>query len=422
MTSPAPLTRVLFVAANPDRDISTEEEFKHIRAVLHQIPGVEVQAVFCATIDDLQNELIDRDYEIVHLAAHGTSKHAMLEDPEDLWGGAVPAGMVVDLLRHHDALRCVVLNACHSASWITEPLGPALVLMNGPIGDAAALHFSEGFYRCVAAGRTLPAAFEQGSLRARRNAPSAEFNPSFMPDCFGVIGVRTHRHFQEDIDRRCQYFCDLEPHFPASRDPDWDGAQAKLGQFSERRDLRERLSARDFEINLDCPSSIALMAGRLFGAHANIYPLQSRPARELWKPNNELPMPVESPWRLDERSGIGARKLVVSLSVTRDIRTQVGAHLATIGAPVHWVDFTPIEGAHPHVVRGSDHANALARTLGQELPRLRAKYDCDEIELFFAVPNAFMFLLGQQGGALGTLNLHEKVHGNDRYVASFCSR
>ncbi|PRP91415.1 CHAT domain protein [Enhygromyxa salina] len=422
MPSPPESLRVLFVSANPDRDISSEAELKRVRSMLDGIPGIDLQPVLCATIDDLQNELIKRDFDFVHLVAHGATDAVTLEDAGDLWGEDVPASMVVDLLRDHRSLKCVVLNTCNSASWITEPLGPALVAMRGPIGDDAALEFSDAFYRSVAAGRPLDFALDQGKKRAERKAPHANFQPEFWPECFGVIGIRSYPRFKKDSHTRCHFFCDLEAHFPQDGEPDWAAAVAQVTEFLEGDELRAQLNRQACQINLDCPMAIALLAGRLLGPHAKVYPLQSRPVRALWKPNHALPMPDSSPWQVTEHPSIGARKMAVSISVAADTQALVGAHLDAIGEPVHWVDFRPLGGTHQHAIRDPDHANALALTLAQELSRRRIEDDFNEVDLFFAAPGAFMFLLGQQGAQLGRLNLHHKIHGQDRYVPSFCSK
>lgn len=420
MTTSAPVhTRVLFVAAAPKRDISTEDEFKRMRGILDGIPGIELHPAFCATIQDLQDELIKRDVDIVHLVAHGTPGEAKLEPEGGPWGGSVPASMVVKLLSLHASLRCVVLNACHSASWIREPLGPALIMMNGEVGDAAAVEFSDGFYRGVVAGRSLGDAYEQGRVRVEINAPGSEFDPKFMPDCFGVIGVRSRSSFDPELDARCQFFCDLAPHFSAAGQPDWRAAEAQLRAFVSQ--ISGGLHRYEPRINLDCQSSLALAAGRLLGPRTRVYALTGRPTREPWKPNHALALPAKSPWELDERPSMGAKKLAVSISLSNDTRPLVGLHLARVGVSVDWVDFRVRGGAHQSAVQSADHALALARTLARDLQGLRAKYGVDEIDLFFSAPNAFMFLLGQQGVSLGKLNLHEKVYQEERYVPTLIS-
>jgi len=412
----------LFVAAAPERDISTEAEFKRVHGILDMIPGIELHPVLGATIQDLQNELIKREVDIVHLVSHGSTSAVTLEKEGWLWGEDVPASLVIRLLSQHRSLRCVVLNACFSASWFTEPLGPALVLMNGKVEDAAAVEFSDGFYRAVVAGRGFAAAFEQGKLRVAINTPDAVFDPVFMPDCFGVIGVRTRTDFNATVDDRCQFFCDLAEHFSDAAQLDWAAAEAQLRSFLRAPGLRACLERCEPMIHLDCGGSIALLAGRLLGAQSRVSPLQGRPARALWKPDRALPLPAESPWELDERPSMGAKKLAVSISLSNDARPLVGAHLAELGVSVDWVDFRVRGGAHQQAVEGADHANALARTLARELQALRAKHRVDEVDLFVSAPNAFMFLLGQQGAvALAKLNLHEKVHGEERYVATLTS-
>ncbi len=419
MASPASPTRVLYVAAAPDRDISTEKEFKRVREILDGIPGLEFHSVFCANIVDLQNELIKRDFDVVHLAAHGDRAGPELEDEGGPFGGNVPASVIIELLRQHSSLRCVVLNACFSASWFAQPLGPDLIVMRGPISDAAALEFSEGFYRSFVAGRPTPTSFEHGKTRVGLTLKGVEFDPVHIPHCRGVLGIRDRQRLAPDAHRRSQYFCGLEA-FIDRPDPDWDGAVRRLREFVADADLQAELATGEHVLYLDCDGGIALQAGRLLGAHSRVYALQGRPARELWKPDPHLPVPSEPQWTIEPVS-IGSQKLVVSISLANDTRPLVEKHLQESGVSARWFDLRPSGGANTTAVRSADHANALARTLAAELGRLRTQFGFEEIDLYFSAPNGFMYLLGQQGVGLGTLNLYHKPHGELRYVPSFRS-
>ena len=63
-----------------------------------------------------------------------------------------------------DQVKCVVLNACYSEVQATAIVAhiDAVIGMNQPIGDTAAVRFSEGFYRGLGAGKDVEFAYRLG--------------------------------------------------------------------------------------------------------------------------------------------------------------------------------------------------------------------------------------------------------------------
>jgi hypothetical protein len=225
-----------------------------------------------------------------------------------------------------------------------------------------------------------------------------------------VIGIRTHEAYFEQLRDRCLFFCDLGDHFAEPRQADWSGAEQRLHTFLTGAELSTALTDDGHRmIHLDCPGTIALLAGRLVGPQAAmaIFHRVGHSARYLWMPDYRKPPPTTSPWVAEPTGDPAAGKLVVSVSVANNIRGDVERELERRGEPCWWVDFSPIEGPYHHCVRDADHANALARSLARELQQLQLHAKVDRVHLYVSVPNALLFLLGQQGVTLGRVQLYE---------------
>ncbi len=133
------------------------------------------------TLQELRDELVARDYHVLHFMGHGGFDPAAGEGSLALRDGGgqsawVSGQQVADQVRDRSSLRLVVLNACWTAR--TSSNGPyagvatallnagvpAVLAMQFPITDAAAVVFSKTFYRRLARGDTLDAAVANGRL------------------------------------------------------------------------------------------------------------------------------------------------------------------------------------------------------------------------------------------------------------------
>jgi hypothetical protein len=173
--------RVLLIRANPKGtaalDLSREGEL--IGRSLSELPGVVVDEVDPVE-DKIFSQLANAAYHVVHYMGHGdfaATKGGMLLLEDDA-GNAVPtsAKAFAHLLRD-EPLRLVFLNACdtgatpqiadlHPFAGVAAALVangvPAVVAMQFPITDRAALTFSKVFYKRIAAGDAVDVAVAQG--------------------------------------------------------------------------------------------------------------------------------------------------------------------------------------------------------------------------------------------------------------------
>ncbi len=170
---------VLLACANP---LGTSRLLldSEIRTVLEAIKlsqersRIHVTPHFATTIRDLSLALMNTDCTILHISGHGTHDGLQLADAQ---GGVylVNQQRLVELLQEYPSLQCVILNACYSAtqgSLLAQHI-PFTIMMDGPLTDAVAIKFSEGFYDAIGAGKSIEAAFKQGRLRVKFDMPNA---------------------------------------------------------------------------------------------------------------------------------------------------------------------------------------------------------------------------------------------------------
>ena len=176
---------VLFIAANPggtdplrlDRELRVIQEAIRFSRLRQQF---DVQLRVAATVHDLRRALLDRQYDVVHVSAHGEQEGLILEDES---GAAVqiPRQALAGLFALHTeprgSLKCVVLNACWSMSTgiPTAMRVPVTIAMEGPISDRGAIEFSRGFYDGLGAGLSFTEAYQQGRSCVALAAPGSAF-------------------------------------------------------------------------------------------------------------------------------------------------------------------------------------------------------------------------------------------------------
>jgi hypothetical protein len=180
--------RILVVGASPAGlpalDLTAERQ--RIEESWAKLPGVEVEFLDSATAGGLRAKLGERPFHVLHFMGHGAfSEHGeggLALVGENGGRNLVPGQALADLLRDSITLRLVVLNACNTArsarrggldpfAGVAAALAlagpPAIVAMQFPISDAAAIAFSRAFYAHLAAGDPVEAATVEGRQAIR---------------------------------------------------------------------------------------------------------------------------------------------------------------------------------------------------------------------------------------------------------------
>ncbi|MEM7538705.1 MAG: CHAT domain-containing protein [Chloroflexota bacterium] len=177
-TQISPPLRILVVISNPINlhQLNFEEEKALIGDALQEWVDqgrVEIQILEHAIISKINHAIRSFAPHVFHFVGHGLfqddTAYVILED-EDEHAHPVDERTFRDFFTNANETRLVVLNACQTATRSSsQPLVglaprllqrrlPAVVAMQYPFADDAALVFTREFYRCIALGYPLEAA------------------------------------------------------------------------------------------------------------------------------------------------------------------------------------------------------------------------------------------------------------------------
>jgi hypothetical protein len=184
-----PPMRILVVISAPADyvPLDLDRERAQIEASWARQKGVQVEFVEQATILALQDRLVDQPYHVLHYMGHGdfddrTGQGVLVMEDEDGRGALVNGSTLGVLLHDVPTMRLVFLNACETAR-VTKEKGldpfagvaaamvmagiPAVVAMQFPISDSAAITFAQKFYPLLARGDPVDAAVAEGRRSIR---------------------------------------------------------------------------------------------------------------------------------------------------------------------------------------------------------------------------------------------------------------
>jgi hypothetical protein len=187
---PAAQPLSILAVACEDANLDFERECREIKSAWSGQDTMRFKLLRNATLDALREELLGEErrrgtYHVLHFIGHGGYDPAAGEGSLALCNEegrrvAVSGGDLAEQVRDRTSLRLVVLNACWTAragaigpyaGVATALLNagiPAVLAMQFPITDAAALAFSRAFYRRLARGDTIDAAVTEGRMAIRR--------------------------------------------------------------------------------------------------------------------------------------------------------------------------------------------------------------------------------------------------------------
>jgi formylglycine-generating enzyme required for sulfatase activity len=190
----APPLAILAVIASPSdvTPLAVEEEWRRLQTALADLQArhlIHLERLNPATWPALQARLRQGPVHLLHFIGHGRFDSAAGTGGlifENAAGHAdeVSAGTLAMLLHDHAALRLIFLNACEGArsgrsdsfAGVAQRLVrqgiPAVLAMQFPVSDAAAIALSQAFYSALADG--YPA---DSALSEARKAIAAQGNP-----------------------------------------------------------------------------------------------------------------------------------------------------------------------------------------------------------------------------------------------------
>lgn len=166
--------------------LTLQEEGERIATALTGLPGVETLPLHNPAIEDLRNALLTKDFHILHFMGHGGFDAASGQGVLYFTGRngellAISGGLLATHLAGFPFLRLVFLNACETAransrapfagvaAALLKAGLPAVIAMQRPVQDKAALEFSRTVYHRLASGDPIDAAVTEGRLAITRD-------------------------------------------------------------------------------------------------------------------------------------------------------------------------------------------------------------------------------------------------------------
>ena len=182
LLAPSPLNLLAVLSSPKDYDtLDVQGEWRRLQDATRELRAdnkLTLTRVEPPTFEALQRQLRKTDYHVLHFIGHGEydkdTRHGALVFQDDQGNGrAVRDDLVATLLHDADTLRVVLLNACEGGrASATNPFTgvaprlvqkgiPAVIAMQFPISDPAAIQFSSEVYRTLADGYPMDAAVNE---------------------------------------------------------------------------------------------------------------------------------------------------------------------------------------------------------------------------------------------------------------------
>lgn len=166
--------RILVMVSKPKdaNPLAVEQEWDRLQQAMQTLVDrgrVVLEKLKSATSSELQHQLRRNEYHIFHFIGHGwfdeeAETSGLLFEDEQGNGLPVTAKQVGVLLQGRQTLRLIFLNACEgaralpsaafggTAQYLVRQNLPAVVAMQFPVTDQAAIRLAQEFYRALADG------------------------------------------------------------------------------------------------------------------------------------------------------------------------------------------------------------------------------------------------------------------------------
>ena len=232
--------------------------------------------------------------------------------------------------------------------------------------------------------------------------------PALMPAT--TVGIRSFFRFSESLEDEVDELLCLTRHFEGRHirnDDLWEQAVLPELQNFLSLNLKQGQSYR-----LHCPAvgSIAFASGYLvepkLGASLEIYQ-PSQQGRALWSSTVGNGSPVS--WHSESvDANEDETDLVVAVSITQNIKQDVEAFLGKSIPTAKTLLHLNLKSTGHSALGDGQQSFAAADELSKIIAEKKLQLGCTgRIHLFWAAPNAFVFMLGQCSRPLGELQLHE---------------
>jgi hypothetical protein len=159
------MTKLLILASNPRRDLNLDREVSDLNNAVKRLADLEVVLGLGVRSQELQELLAEHSPQFVHFCGHGAGEKGLVFQDEDGREQLISTEILARIFKTFaEEIHCTVLNACDSDRQ-AEAIGQQIqyvVGMSQPILDQAAHLFAVGFYKGLAAQKTIEQAYEMG--------------------------------------------------------------------------------------------------------------------------------------------------------------------------------------------------------------------------------------------------------------------
>ncbi len=339
---------------------------------------------------------------------------------------------------------------------------PAVIAMRYPVSDPAAARLAAELYAALAAGDPVDAALaearaslpeeylewltpvlflgaEDGQLFNLRRHPTDANEPL-------KIAIQSFEGWGKRLTRQSDRVLSLLPSFDGRRIREPHLWNSKILPHLRRFLAEAALMERPIVLEMQAHQTLPFAAGYLWEAKSGLdISIRQRGIRgtELWRAS-EGELPEGEPWKppREETAPKNGKKskqkkapyldansphLALALGITRPVEEDVKAFLsrqATGKSPVKFHRLLSLEVPSPAQtsVKNGAHAVALASWVADQLDRRpqeeRQREDKKKgqeesvLHIFGAVPNTFLFYLGQMARSFGKIQFHEFFFGH----------
>jgi len=161
------MPKLLILSSNPRRDLNLQREISDLTTAIQRLGTFELRFGFEVRSQELQELLAEHSPQIVHFCGHGAGEKGLVFQDEHGREQLVSTEILTRIFKtFSNEINCTVLNACDSdrqAKAIVEHIN-YVIGMSQPILDQAAHLFSVGFYKGLAAGKSIEQAYEMGCI------------------------------------------------------------------------------------------------------------------------------------------------------------------------------------------------------------------------------------------------------------------
>jgi hypothetical protein len=464
MTGPL---RVLLIPSSP-RGVSTldvDREAGLIRQALERNSGVEIVTMWPPDIRKLP-EQANEIFHIVHFMGHGgileggRDEFVLYFEGEDRRAEPVKSLQFADYLRTIPGLRLVVLNSCWSGAFSRrggqDPFRgvgaaliargmPAVVAMQFPISDDAAIAFSRAFYERLAAKDSVSAAATMGRLAILDEEPDSlewatpvvllagedirfDVRPAEPQQPAPPAGISASRKTESPEAIRLAIRSFRDPYLGDNQTPDdlldltpFFGDRrikaASLWRAEVYPRLREFLLRYEKErtplvLDLAAHLTIAFAAGYCLEAKSGLdVTLLQRTQRQVFRWKAEAGPARTGPLWQDEADLVfdsGSPAVAVAIGAAVPIVDDVKYYLQKSHRAVgRLVPATLYPQPSSTAVKDGLHALQLAQDLSVKIWARSVEERRRPLHVFAAAPNALVFFVGQLAKSFGPVQLYE---------------